>query len=335
MQDTKEIRKENLRFESFKKLYQPIEYNSVVIAHKSCPDGTASAFFCILELDQLKHLGIDQARYIERPIYVHFTKERDINRDKQMPSLVGKHVYIVDYSYPIEVLRHLSSICKTLILWDHHVTTIRELQNVDFPIELVLNEKMCGAEIVWNEVFGHYNRKIQPWFLKHIRDRDLWLWEDPHSKEFSAAFYEKGTYIDTLFEILPYSEEEQRKFYERGAKLLEIDKEVVNRICKNALRAELICGKVRHPVICVNVNFMQSEVGATLLGNNPDINIAMIYRYDLFNDEWTISLRSNNLANVEEICKYFNGGGHFCSGGFTYRGIISDILKLYSREIKE
>ena len=55
-----------------------------------------------------------------------------------------------------------------------------------------------GARLSWD--FFHPG-KLPPKFINYIEDRDLWKWELPSSKEFSAAFV-----------MVPFKFEEYEKF---------------------------------------------------------------------------------------------------------------------------
>ena len=245
----------------------------------------------------------------------------------------------------------MSKVAKSLHLWDHHETSIAslDLSKIDFEIDLVLDKKLCAAEIAWNKVYGNLNPGAQqPWFIKHIRDRDLWEWKHPQSKNFGAAFYEVGMFIETLDELLMYTPDQIEKFYDIGKQIQNVDNAMIDRICKCAEKCILKipleklqvqpmpegtpCKEI--PVIAVNSPIMRSEVGNALIEraltsfeNEEKYEVAFVYRFSLEEDQWWISIRTGkNGPSASEICSKFGGGGHQGASGMTYRGHISDIL---------
>jgi oligoribonuclease NrnB/cAMP/cGMP phosphodiesterase (DHH superfamily) len=89
----------------------------VVIYHAHCQDGFGSAFAAY------KKFG-DEATYIAA-------------RDRKVPpeGLANKEVYIVDFSYPKEVLVSLQENNKKVVMIDHHISAqedIKYLMNMYF-----------------------------------------------------------------------------------------------------------------------------------------------------------------------------------------------------------
>jgi oligoribonuclease NrnB/cAMP/cGMP phosphodiesterase (DHH superfamily) len=410
------------QLEEFWATWQPLEYNTVIIAHAGCPDGTASAWaftHAVLELRAGRPVLGLRNNPLKLPIYIHFTTERNFFADKKMPSLTGKEVYVVDFSYPIETILYLlaSDESRTKIsriiridprailrdhkptkitVWDHHQTAeedifiareawmssrglredeIAEMQHILLKFSYVIDKTRCGAEIVWDMLFQERidekwicDKKMttRPWFIQHIRDRDLFLWEHPASKMFSSAFFSRGITMYTLDFILLYTQEEREKFYAEGKLLLEIDAAVTKRACE---RKDLVTFVVpnRDPSVmydvytiwAVNLPFMQTEVGNALVGTeivsnvsnvvnvNTNVNtnttdvptkkyadFAFVYRWNTETESWDISLRGDNTAklapqcpNLATICKAYGGGGHPYAAGFTYKGNIATIIQ--------
>lgn len=59
-----------------------------------------------------------------------------------------------------------------------------------------------------------------------------------------------------------------------------------------------------------------------------------IFLYELEENKWKVSMRSNNFINVSEIAKSFGGGGHIKAAGCTMEGTTSTILNTLLTEIK-
>lgn len=50
---------------------------------------------------------------------------------------------------------------------------------------------------------------------------------------------------------------------------------------------------------------------------------------------WRVSMRSNNIVNVAEICCNFGGGGHIRAAGCTLNGSLHDVVNTLTREIEK
>lgn len=59
-----------------------------------------------------------------------------------------------------------------------------------------------------------------------------------------------------------------------------------------------------------------------------------IFLYELEENKWKVSMRSNDFINVSEIAKSFGGGGHIKAAGCTMEGTTSTILNTLLTEIK-
>lgn len=96
---------------------KPQDYNTVVITHGGCLDGTACTTM-FLKYSKVQH---------QIKIYFHFAYERDFAKDTRMPCISGKKVFIVDYSYPVEVLHKIATKATEIYLWDHYETAMKSL----------------------------------------------------------------------------------------------------------------------------------------------------------------------------------------------------------------
>jgi oligoribonuclease NrnB/cAMP/cGMP phosphodiesterase (DHH superfamily) len=170
----------------------------------------------------------------------------------------------------------------------------------------IFDMSKSGATMAWE--FFHPGKE-PPKFIQYITDRDLWKWELPYSKEFSAAF-----------DMVPFEFEEFEKYEDdsvfddavkRGSYILAYSKTVVKKVCEKA-----VSRKYRElDVLVVNSSHWMSEIGAKL---SPDCDFALIWFYDHNEQKTKVSLRSfHDHVDVSEIAKNFKGGGHRKAAGFT------------------
>ena len=173
-----------------------------VIYHAECTDGFGSAYAA------WKLLG-NRAEYHARK---HGTPPPDVK---------GKNVVILDFSFDNATIKKMIEDAEALVVIDHHKTAMVELHDIS---NTIFDMSHSGTVLSWN--FFHPG-KDPPKFLLYIEDRDLWKWELPYSKEFSAAF-----------DMIPFEFEEFEKFEDdsvfddaakRGSYILAYSKTVVKR----------------------------------------------------------------------------------------------------------
>lgn len=262
----------------------------LVIYHANCTDGFGAAYAA------WKLLG-DRADY-------HAAKHGETP-----PDVKGKNVVVLDFSYDNATTKKLMKSAKNFLIIDHHKSAMVELHDVTCT-RFDMNHS--GAMLAWK--FFHPGKEA-PRMIKFIEDRDLWKWEIPYSKEFSAAF-----------DMVPYDFEEFDKYLddsavdnaqERGAYILAYSKTVISKIAKQAVPRKL-GGK---DILVVNSPHWMSEIGAAL---SPKCDFAAIWFYDHETRQVKVSLRAHHEdSDVSEIAKKYGGGGHRKAAGFALPANIS------------
>ena len=255
-----------------------------VIYHANCTDGFGSAF------SAWKLLG-NRAEYYA------------CSHGDKPPCVKGKNVVILDFSFSNKVTKKLIKEANNLLVIDHHKSAMVELHDIS---NTIFDMSKSGATMSWE--FFHPGKE-PPKFIQYITDRDLWKWELPYSKEFSAAF-----------DMVPFEFEEFEKFEDdsvfddavkRGSYILAYSKTVVKKVCDKATHKKY----KGLDVLVVNSSHWMSEIGAKL---SPDCDFALIWYYDHDEQRTKVSLRSfHDHVDVSEIAKDFKGGGHRKAAGFT------------------
>ena len=263
-----------------------IDPNSVdtVIYHASCTDGFGAAYAA------WKCLG-NKAQYYA---CAHGTEP---------PDVTGKVVAILDFSFNNSTTKKMIEDAEALIIIDHHKSAMVELHDIS---NTHFDMNHSGARLAWD--FFHPGKE-PPKFINYIEDRDLWKWELPYSKEFSAAF-----------DMVPFKFEEFEKFEDdsvfddavkRGSYILAYSKTVIKKVSQKAKSRRF---KKKH-VLVVNSSHWMSEIGSSL---SPNCDFAMIWYYCHESLKTKVSLRSfHDHVDVSEIAKEFGGGGHKKAAGFT------------------
>ncbi len=278
-------------------MLEPSSVNCVIY-HANCTDGFGSAY------SAWKLLG-NRAEYYP-------CKHGD-----DPPDVKGKTVVILDFSFNNATTKKMIEEAKDLLVIDHHKSAVVELHDIS---NTIFDMSKSGATMSWD--FFHPGKE-PPKFIEYITDRDLWKWELPYSKEFSAAF-----------DMVPFEFEEFEKFEDdsvfddavkRGSYILAYSKTVVKKVCDKAASRK-IDGK---HVMVVNSSHWMSEIGAKL---SPDCDYALIWYYDHNDKMIKVSLRAfHEHIDVSEVSKRFGGGGHKKAGGFTLPGDFK-IEDLFDKE---
>ena len=276
-------------------MIEPTSVNCVIY-HADCTDGFGAAY------SAWKQLG-NRAEY-------HACKHGTLP-----PNVKGKVVVILDFSFDNETTKKMIAEATDLIVIDHHKSAMVELHDIT---NTHFDMAKSGAMLSWD--FFHPGKE-SPKFIAYIQDRDLWNWELPYSREFSAAF-----------DMVPFEFEEFEKFEDdsvfddavkRGSYILAYSKTVVKKVCDKAALRKLD----GMDVMVVNSSHWMSEIGARLA---PDCDFAMIWYYDHDDKKIKVSLRSfHDKIDVSEIAKkYGSGGGHRKAAGFQLPGnaIVDDIF---------
>jgi len=136
----------------------------IVLYHADCSDGFGAAWAA------WKHLGND-ASYMPME---YGTAPPSLHRNV--------HVYILDFTFPRDVIGDMHDHCKELVIIDHHGTTAKELEGLPY---VVFDERKSGAVLAWE--YFHPSAPI-PELLRYIMDRDLWQFRLPQSREVFALW---------------------------------------------------------------------------------------------------------------------------------------------------
>ena len=106
--------------------------NTVVIYHANCPDGFGSAW------SFWKKYGNDIEYY-------------PANHGDPPPGFDGKDLFIVDFSYPREILLSLKERANSVAVIDHHLSAQKDLGDLEF-CHFDMNHS--GAYLAWAHCFG-------------------------------------------------------------------------------------------------------------------------------------------------------------------------------------
>ena len=227
--------------------------------------------------------------------------------------------YFVDFSLKRDKILELAELVDRIVVIDHHKTAEAELVNLPENVEVNFNMNESGATLTW---LYFYDKPI-PEIFEYIKDRDLWNWKLPYSREISEAL---------AFLIKP---NDINSFRDNAFIGITALKEIGSTLLKKKnQQVQSKLSKVRDLTLCdiefkiINVTENISELGNEICieYNKPAL------MYFITQDMKVIcSLRSvNELSDVSKVATIFGGGGHRNASGFTVslQTFMQDILKL-------
>lgn len=198
---------------------QANEPNPLVIYHgKGCPDGFTAAlaawrFFG----DRGEYLGLDHGQ---------------VRSVGDLPMLEGRAVYILDFSFPAELLQAIDARCAKLVLLDHHKSAADSLQGFNCRCgALHFDMHKSGARLAWE--FFLPERPV-PELVRYVEDRDLWNWKLEHSAAFLAALDMEPFDLARWDAIARMDETALLEFMARGAAMDEKFTKLAADIADNA-----------------------------------------------------------------------------------------------------
>lgn len=260
--------------------------NIVVIYHKDCPDGFGAAWAA-------------WRKFGNRAEYIPATYE--------MPPLKGltnKEIYILDFSYPVSVIKQLVKNNRNVTVIDHHLTARK---NAEAASQWYYDLNHSGAVLTW--LYFYQTKKI-PWFLLRIEDIDLWRLRLKDSLA-TAAFLKVEGYDLRVWDKIAEGFEKsktRKKYIEAGKMVLKYQEKIVEALVSSADLVKF----AGHRTLVVNSPILPSQIGNALVKKMPPIGIVWSEKGGVKK----ISLRSNGRVDVSKIAKRFGGGGHKQAAGF-------------------
>lgn len=251
------------------------------------------------------------------------------------PDVTGRHVIIVDFSYPKEILLRMVDEAASMLVLDHHKTAQEALVGLP-PAAPTWKEHIADAEryadasglnrlgvqfdmehsgciLAWN--YFHPADK-PPAFLLHMEDRDLWRFKLPHTREITAATFSYD-YIFQVWSKLAFwcedADDKARLIAEGSAILRQHDKDIAELLPQTKRR--MVIGG--YTVWVANLPYQMASDAAGIMAEDKPF-AATYWDGPVFRN---FSLRSRREAGVDvgEIAKQYGGGGHRNASGFRVR----------------
>lgn len=345
-----------------------------VCYHNGCMDGVAAAWVFDAALD-------DAVSYVEREkMFVLYSHSKKTTQDI-IDGCRAKNVYFLDVCPPKEVLQGLLNDERVKIaIWDHHETADKTIESLGCNLEfrkvrnlpVLFNDRLefvqggkneCGATVTM-KMLGFDGSAVVEKILDYVKDRDIWRWELPFSREFNEGLYAmtlaKRLSLRDIFSVFNGIVEAWRgegdvitgfiKYAEpivtRGKNRTEVKNEFVNElVLKQAKVGYYTDPKTGREYRIAHVQAPQfpSEVGNAIMTEEfpfyiegevvkcrPDF--AVLWWFNTKKTNFSFSFRSTSKAqNVAEIAKNIGGGGHRNAAGAKWGGNFTDLISHRSR----
>lgn len=268
--------------------------NPICIYHANCPDGFTAAWIvhrysAASGIEVELHPGV----YGEEP-----------------PDLAGRHVIIVDFSYPNGMMHKIADKANTLVVLDHHQTALDNCAELTEHenVHVVLDVERSGARITWDYI---YPGEDAPEIVRHVEDRDLWRF----------AHHETPAYFAALTSH-PYTLEAWDAVAAQPLAEVVAEGEAIERYRQRLIEQHVALARPStHPtgieMPVVNCPYaIASDVAGELAKLAPN-KVAAYYF-----DDRAAGLRQWGLRSTEDgpdvaaIAEAFGGGGHKHAAGF-------------------
>ena len=215
-------------------------------------------------------------------------------------------VYILDFSYSPDTILDAAKTVKHLTLIDHHVTAMKQFENIPMPenVTVYFDMNHSGYVLAWQHFFPDIDVPI---ILQHIEDRDLWRFQLAGTQEITTAIYEK---MPLSFKAL--CSLNLKSLFSVGRIQVAQMARMVRRLARYA-----------HPIKIGNAKGLAVNAGPCfssdlvhLLAEKSN-GVGMIYYYDGDKLRWIYSLRSIGDLDVGALAVQYGGGGHVNAAGFS------------------
>ena len=303
----------------------------LIIYHANCADGFGAAFAAWLKLG-------DEAEYVP------MSYGKDYSLSENTFEFKDRNIYILDFSFPRDIMDMLFAGAKRVVWLDHHKTAFEMWCGTDHqkegwfvnnnaPHYICLDHHNSGAKLAWK--WFHPDTEV-PMFIKHIDDYDRWQFKIEGTKEFNKALRSAQSWNFPQWKEL--LESDIRPMYKAGKAILRAHDQNVQSVVKGSARECSIVPAIIDSVASYNAPWVWwtdpdngDTCGANGLAANCPPHLTSDVGHELANQSgtfglcWTLSqtglsakcsLRSNGEYDVSSIAKAFGGGGHRNAAGF-------------------
>ncbi|WP_153147991.1 DHHA1 domain-containing protein [Dechloromonas sp. H13] len=318
-----------------------------VLYHADCPDGFGAAYAA------WRRFG-DGAAY--RPLH-H-------GQPWEMAEIAGHAVYILDFSFPPDVLEAMAGLASSVVQIDHHASARQpwadrlskapdgseRYRHPALPLTIVFDLGKAGARLAWE--YFHPAEPL-PLVLRHVEDMDLWRFALPGTRAVSRSLrllaFDFAAWDDLIRHAADPDAPRYRSLLADGQAIERFFQGEVERLAGSRLvmparlRGEPLdpLQALRHGLptvvdvgfawraidgLAINASVLfASEVGNLLAERSG--TFGLVWQLDADGDV-KCSARSKGNFDVAEIAIRYGGGGHMNAAGFRlpFARFMSEVL---------
>lgn len=287
----------------------------IIFYHAACADGFGAAY------SAWKHFG-DNAEYVA----VKYGDVKDTaDLVKISPAIaIDREVFILDFSFPHEVMVFIMANAKHTTWLDHHKTAFEMWvpeepftatsyhTQYDDVMTIKLDNIKSGAMIAWEHFHGN---NYWPMLIQHIDDYDRWVFKYADTKPFNKALWALAPWTFEQWDILVRETASPRSTYylsfiAQGDALL---RDHTARVSKHVEHSRM-CTIAGKPGLAINApGYVSSDAGHELAVQSGTYGMTYTLDEHLM---VKVSLRSNGDYDVSALAKTLGGGGHRNAAGF-------------------
>jgi len=261
--------------------------DTVILYHANCSDGFGGAWAAY------KKFG-NKAEYI--PV-----------RHQTPPpkGLKNRIIYMIDFTFPMEITKKLIADNKQVTSIDHHATSEEATR---ITKDYLFSNDNSGSVLAWKYFHGD---KPVPQMLKYMEDMDLWKFKVPYTKEV-FAYHNLYDFTFKIWDKLAKdleNTEKRKAIIQQGKLILAYEDKVIEKLVNE--NAELV-EFAGYKVLAVNSPNFHSQIGNLLALKKSPFGIVWRAKAGL----WLISLRGIGKVHLGEIAGKYGGGGHKNAAAF-------------------
>jgi uncharacterized protein len=280
----------------------------LVIYHAGCWDGFCAAWIARTALGDIEAVP---AHYGTPP-----------------PNVAGREVYVLDFSYPLEVMADMASASSAFTVLDHHKTAERALADLE---AMFITHNMAGraryssdksgARMAWEHFaqIGGWLGMPTPWLVDYTEDRDLWRHALPNTQEVNAALRSYPLDFDLWDRQFAGAAPPPLSLVTEGAAIRRRERQIIEDHVRNARMvsfSRMVGGPIAADdmiVPVVNSTVLFSEIAGEL-AKEHSFGACYFDRHD-GKRQWSLRSAPDGV-DVSEIAKAHGGGGHKHAAGF-------------------
>jgi len=279
-------------------------------------DGLASCHTATLHLQEVNE------KYLTIPI------SYDDDIDELLYTNEVTHIdtlLFVDFCPSIEWLKSNVAQKFAITVIDHHETAMKDIEKATdlHNVRTYFDMTECGASLVHKVLFK--SNKV-PEIIQYVKDRDLWKWSLPSSREVSEAL----RLLVSMNDVNSFNEAMKTPIKDLasiGSLLLKFTTKRVTEAITNVQHITI----EGTDVVVLNTTSYQSEIGNALCTkyNKPSAT----YSISTEGTVWWSFRSLDSLPPVNGLAKSLGGGGHRnAAGATTQLHNLHNVLKFNNGE---